>query len=423
MDTSLQKRLTNKRWIILVASCLINLCIGSLYAWSVFSTPLAEKLNSITVIQGTGITAASLAIVFTVANAVGPVTMISGGYINDKLGPKWVIFVGGLLFGIGFFSCGFAKGIPTLLLCYGLGCGLGMGMVYGCTVSNSVKFFPDMRGLVGGITTATYGLSSVVIPPIANRLITKMGISTTFKAMGVLFVVVICACGMLIEACPEGFQPVNEKKKKKETVTAVSINKREMNWKEMMRVPEFYVMLLILVCGAFSGLMITSQASPMAQKMAGMSVSMAATAVSVLALFNASGRVIAGFLSDKIGRINVLRVAFVLEIVGLLLLINVREGKSLMFLVSVSIMGICFGSLMGVYPGFTADQFGTKNSSVNYGIMFIGFALAGILGPTIASKIVSAYGSYTIAFYVAGAFALIGIAMTIVFQKITKIKK
>lgn len=138
--------LTKKRWIILVASCLINLCIGSLYAWSVFATPMAEYLTMIT-----GNEVKGLAIIFTIANSVGPVTMISGGAINDKLGPKWVIFIGGLLFGGGMILSGFATSIGMLTMTYGLGVGLGVGMVYGCTVSNSVKFFPDRKGLIGGM--------------------------------------------------------------------------------------------------------------------------------------------------------------------------------------------------------------------------------------------------------------------------------
>lgn len=169
--------LDQRRWLVLIASCLINLCIGSLYAWSVFASPMAEKLNTLS--GSNNFTSASLAIVFTVANSVGPITMISGGYINDKLGPKWVVFFGGLLFGGGMLASGFATGIPMLIITYGLGCGLGMGLAYGCTINNSVKFFPDKRGLIGGIATATYGLSSVLIPPVANALMNAVGLILT----------------------------------------------------------------------------------------------------------------------------------------------------------------------------------------------------------------------------------------------------
>ncbi|MGN0324293.1 MAG: OFA family MFS transporter [Oliverpabstia sp.] len=415
MEHTIQKKLTKKRWLILAASCLINLCIGSLYAWSVFAGPLAERIN---VLTGSSLTAANLAIIFTVANAVGPITMISGGTINDKLGPKWVIFAGGLLFGLGLLACGFAGSVSFLIVAYGLGCGLGMGMVYGCTISNSVKFFPDKRGLIGGIATATYGLSSVLVPPVANALIGKTGVSSTMKILGAVFTVIICVGAFFIEKCPADFTPEGWKPKTVQQASSKTVP--DKTWKEMITDPIFYVMILMLMCGAFSGLMVTSQASPMAQQLAGMSVGLAATAVSVLALFNAAGRVAAGFLSDRFGRVRVLQAAFVLEIVGLLLLLNVREGNYAVFFVGISVMGICFGSLMGVYPGFTADQFGTKNSSVNYGIMFIGFAVAGILGPTIVSKIVSAYGIYTKAFYVASGLAAAGIILSGIYQKLNK---
>ena len=142
MNRERQIKLTKKRWLVLIASCLINLCIGSLYAWSVFAVPVAEHIGSVT---GVHLNASDLAIVFTVANSVGPVTLISGGFINDRLGPKWVIFAGGILFGAGMILSGMASRIPMLMIGYCLGCGLAMGLVYGCTISNSVKLEVERR--------------------------------------------------------------------------------------------------------------------------------------------------------------------------------------------------------------------------------------------------------------------------------------
>lgn len=169
-----------RRWIVLVASCLVNLCIGSLYAWSVFASPMAAHLTAIN-----GFDVGSLAVVFSVANAVGPITMISGGAVNDRLGPRWVILAGGLLFGGGMIGAGFSTSVAMLVGFYGLGCGLGMGLVYGAVVSNAVKFFPDKKGLVGGIVTAFYGISSVLVPLIANALIAALDVTAAFKALGV----------------------------------------------------------------------------------------------------------------------------------------------------------------------------------------------------------------------------------------------
>lgn len=406
--------LTKKRWIILIASCFINLCIGSIYAWSVFAAPMAEYLSSVT---GLTLTPGSLAIAFTITNSVGPITMITGGRINDKFGPKKVIFVGGLLFGGGMILSGFAQSVGFLVLTYGIITGLGTGMVYGCTISNSVKFFPDKRGLVGGITTAAYGLSSVIIPPIANALITKTGVTAAFKIIGIGFLIIVCVSSFFIDKCPAGFVPEGWTPS---TSNVSTTNKNDKDWKGMLTSPIFYVMIILLMCGAFYGLMCTSQASPLAQKMIGMSAAAATTVVSVLALFNTAGRIVAGYISDKIGRINTLASAFVLSIVGLALLYVSGEGDVVTFYIGISIIGLCFGSLMGVFPGFTADQFGVKNNSVNYGIMFIGFAVAGYFGPTIMNNVYNADGSYQRAFIIAGALGIAGLVMSFVYRIVKK---
>ena len=406
--------LTKKRWIILIASCFINLCIGSIYAWSVFSAPMAEYINSIT---GLSLTPGSLAIAFTITNSVGPITMITGGRINDKFGPKKVIFVGGLLFGGGMILSGFARSVGFLVLTYGIITGLGTGMVYGCTISNSVKFFPDKRGLVGGITTAAYGLSSVIIPPIANALITKTGVTTAFKIIGAGFLIIVCVSSFFIDKCPTDFIPKGWTPK---TSSATASGKNNKDWKGMLASPIFYVMIILLMCGAFYGLMCTSQASPVAQKMIGMSAAAATTVVSVLALFNTAGRIVAGYISDKIGRINTLSATFVISIVGLAFLYFSGEGDVTTFYIGISIISLCFGSLMGVFPGFTADQFGVKNNSVNYGIMFIGFAVAGYFGPTIMNNVYNADGSYQRAFIIAGALGIAGLIMPFVYRIVKK---
>ncbi len=409
-------KLTKKRWLILAASCFINLCIGSLYAWSVFSMPVAEYLNKA---NGTTLTAADLAVVFTLANSVGPITLISGGFINDKLGPKWVILAGGILFGAGMFLSGMANKVSTLIIGYGLGCGLGMGLVYGCTISNSVKFFPDKRGLAGGIATASYGISSVLIPPIANSLIQSIGILSAFKILGVAFIIIICPGAFLIEKCPDGFVPSGYKNKVINR-TGNSDVTPDKNWKEMMKDPIFYVMILMLTCGALFGLMTISQVSPIAQNMIGMSMAQGTAAVSILALFNAAGRVAAGYVSDIIGRINTLVIMLLLAIIGLFLLYSANQQDIVKFYIGISVVGLCFGSFMGVFPGFTADQFGQKNNSVNYGIMFIGFALAGYAGPTMMSNVQRNTGSYNMAFVIAICLALVGIMLSVIYRFMNK---
>lgn len=398
--------LTKRRWLILAASCLINLCIGSLYAWSVFAQPMAEHLSALT---GTEIN--NLAIVFTVANSVGPVSMISGGAVNDRLGPRRVILLGGAIFGLGMVLSGFASSVTMLLITYGLGVGLGMSFVYGCTVSNTVKFFPDKRGLVGGLTTASYGVSSILIPPVANALNQTFGVTSSFKILGIATAAIVLLLSIFVSRCPIGFLPDGWVPPAAETEKT----RPEKNWREMLSDPIFYSMILMLCCGAFSGMMIISQASPVAQKMIGMSVSSAATAVSVLALFNTAGRLLAGVLSDRISSIMTMRVFFVVSVVGAGLLAFSGFGNVGRFYLGISAIGLGFGAIMGVFPGFTAAQFGAKNNSVNYGIMFIGFAAAGYFGPTIMTAVYSSQGGYKGAFLISGLLAIVGLLLTVLY--------
>jgi MFS family permease len=400
----------SKRWVVLFASCLINLCIGSLYAWSVFAAPMAKHL---------GTDPGSLAIVFIICNAVGPITMISGGRINDLLGPRWVIFVGGIMYGAGFLVSSISNSITMLGVGYGLGVGLGMGMIYGCTINNSIKFFPDKRGLIGGIATATFGFSSVIIPPIVNALIAKVGVLSTFRYIGIVFLIIICGCAFLIEKCPDGYMPENMKQNIAKAGTAGKVDNNK-TWSQMLKDPMFYLMFFMLICGAFYGLMVISQASPIAQNLIKITPAAAAVCVSTLALFNVAGRVCAGLLSDLLGRVNTLLGMLVVGIIGLFVLTTCGEGDLTKFMVGVSLIGVSFGSFMGVFPGFTADQFGGKNNSVNYGIMFIAFALAGVVGPMFLRNIYANTGAYNQAFFIGIGVAVAGLVLALLYKVVNK---
>lgn len=401
--------LAKKRWLVLAASCLINLCVGSLYAWSVFATPMAAHLSELA-----GSEVGGLAMVFTIANAVGPITMIAGGSLNDRLGPRNVVLAGGVLFAAGMIASGFATTKEVLMVTYGLGVGLGVGMVYGVTVSNSVKFFPDKKGLAGGLATASYGLSSVLMPPVANALMAVFGVAGAFKVLGVAMFAVIAVSATQIRRCPQGFDPSG----RAASSGAAASGRADANWRVMLRSPAFYVMICMLLCGAFSGLMVTSQASPLAQAMIGLDASQAALVVSVLALANAGGRVLAGFASDRLGAVASLRVSFVALAAAMVALFAAGDSP-VVFYLGICLVGVCFGATMGIYPGFTAQQFGARHNSVNYGIMFVGFAVAGFFGPQAMSVLKAQTGSYVPAFAVGATLAVAGLVLTLVFSRVS----
>ena len=388
-----------KRWFMLVLYGIINLCIGSLYAWSVFAGPLQEQLN-----------VRNLSMVYTVSTSLGPVTMIAGGFLQRKLNTRWILLLSGAAYGLGILLSGFATGKGSLFLTYGLIAGLAAGLAYGCTMGNSVKMFPDKRGLAGGVAAATYGGSSVIIPPVANVLIERVGVMNSLKVLGAIFLILICVCGLMVKECPEDFVPVGWASNARKTIS------EGMRWSQMMKTADFYIMLGLLLCGAVSGLMTISQASAMAQKLVGMSVSAAAIMVSMLSVFNAAGRILSGMLSDKIGRIKTLMLMLLVSLAGIFLLGISSSGRVLIFAVGIASIGFGFGAFLGVYPGFTADRFGQKHQSVNYGIMFVGFAIAGLIGPSVASRAYHSSGTYGIAFAAAAALCVVGLLLASIYD-------
>lgn len=413
---SIQERnllLTRKRWYVLWASCIANLCIGAIYAWSVFAGPMAEHLNSI---HGTAKTAADLAIVFSVANGDAFITMIAGGYLDKKIGSKRVIFIGVAVFGLGFIVSGLARNLFMLVLGFSILCGLANGFAYVCTISNSVKFFPDKKGLVGGISTASFGISSVIIPPIADVLNRNLGVTWAFIVFGAVIILLAVISSMFIINCPDDFVPAGWQAEKADALLGGAEDKTAG---EMLRTPIFYVMLGMLFVGCCLGLMMISEASSIAQSMIGMTTTTAALVVSILALFNTAGRIVAGWISDKIGRINTLSAVFVAAGISLLLMyISGGSRNAALFCVGICIIGLCYGAFMGVYPGFTSDQFGVKHSSLNYGIMFIGFSAAGFVGPMIMQYMFNSQGSYRPAFLVALGFVALGMVLSVLYRRV-----
>lgn len=404
-----------KRWSVLVASCLVNLCIGALYAWSVFASPMVEHINRIQGLAGDGaITVGSISIVFSIANMVGPITMIGGGKLVRIIGTKKVILLGGIGFGLGLILCGFATNVAMLIIGFGLCCGLSMGMAYGCTISNCVKFFLDKRGFAGGLTTASYGLSSVVVPLIASIIIEEMDVTSAFKILGIAIVLIVSVSSVFILPCPDGFVPDGYAQKQGDAVTSV----KDYTWREMLQTPIFYVMIMMLCCGAFMGMMMISQASPIAQRQIHINTTGAAVVVSVLALFNTGGRILGGVISDKIGQIKTLVILLLCSIIGLFLLSVSKEGSLVSFYAGICIIGICFGGFMGIYPGFTNERFGAKYAGINYGIMFIGFAIAGFFAPMMIGTLFIATGSYIPAYFVAMALSVLGLVLTFVYSRL-----
>lgn len=393
------------RWHTLAASAAILLCTGAIYAFSVFAGPLSKE---------TGWTMPEIMLAFTINNAIGSIPMILGGYLVDKGYVKWTISLGALLFAAGFCLSGFATSPGMLYLTYGLMAGLGQGFAYSGALSNTLRFFPDRRGLASGILTAGMGFAAVIASPIANLLIQSHDAKFAFRILGLAYIIVVLLASLFIKAVPAGYKPEGWNPPQQKQAGS-----RNINWLGMLKSPIFYAIISMFFIGSFSGLMIASQAATIGQSMFGLSAATAALYVSLYSISNSSGRFIWGTVSDKLGRSKTLTIIY--SVVALALLVLTFIPGQFGFALGIIGLGICFGGVMGVFPSMVMENYGPANQGTNYGIVFTGYSLAAFFAPRVAVQIAgSNHGNYSYAFYVAIALALIGLALNFVYVKLSK---
>lgn len=391
------------RWLVLAASVLANLCIGSAYAWSVFQKPLISLF-------GWSTTQASLA--FTLSLSLVPFAMIVAGKIQDKRGPRVVILIGGLIFGLGIFLTGFSTSILTLYLTYGVLGGVGIGVIYGCTIPNTVKWFPDKRGLSGGLIAGGFGMGSVVFGPLSAKLIANpsVGVLATFKIEGIIYCIVVVLASLFIVAPQAGHKPAGWEPPVPTVGSAPSgIN---LSAGEMLKTVQFWILWSMYTIGCVAGLMIIGHASPIAQEKIGLSPEVAAGAVAFLGLANTLGRMFWGAISDRIGRYNALILMYMVS-GGMMLFLNAASNYW-MFVIAIMGIALAFGGFMGIFPSLTADNFGTAHLGTNYGVMFIAYGLAAFVGPRLAATVKqSSGGDYSLAFLITSAMSVAGVLLAL----------
>ncbi len=395
-----------RRWQILFVACCICLCSGSMYAWSVFATPLAARLTEIT---GEVVTTGMLAATFSLANGLSPIPMILGGFVNDRIGPRWLIASGGLLIGLGYIAGGLAQTPMQLILGFGLSFGIGLGFVYGAVIGTVMKFFPDRRGLVGGLVTGIYGLSSVILSPVAHALIDSYGVHWAMIFVGAVFALVIVSGAMLMQKCPDDFLRNFGR-------STQSSPDKSLDWRAMLSTKRFYQMIAMLVCGVIPAMMFIPFCFALAKDLAGLSSVSASIAVSVLALSNVGGRFVAGAASDRFGRVATLSGAMLVTVWSFIGLSFATPELTVLFWVAVVGVGLAFGAFMAIYPGFTSEEFGSRHNSVNYGIMFSGFAIAGFAGPGLLHAMQNADISLSGIFLTASALCCLGLVFAWLFE-------
>jgi OFA family oxalate/formate antiporter-like MFS transporter len=376
------ERLPN-RWGIAVAAVCMQICLGAVYGWSVFKKPLmsAEHWKE-TPVQ----------FVFSLAILMLGVGTIIGGLWLDKAGPRRVAATAGVIYGLGYLVSSFAAShhsLNGLYLGYGILGGIGMGMGYICPVATLVKWFPDRRGLMTGIAVCGYGFGAVVMSPVAAWEIIKYGVATTFSTLGVVYLIVVVAAAQFYANPPQGWRPAGWEPR---TAVAKSASTIDFTVGHALASWQFYLLFLLLFLNVSAGIMIISQASPMAQEMAGMTVLNAAGVVGLIAIFNGVGRVFWAFVSDYLGRAQVYFLLFLIQAVVFFLLPRIHYA--FLFTICFAVIGLCYGGGFGTMPSFTADFFGAKFMGGIYGIILLAWGLAAVPSPLMIASIHQSVGRY-----------------------------
>ncbi len=393
------------RWWRVVGALLMNLSLGSLYAWSIFVAPLEKEF---------GWNRAQTSWIFTIAVFVFGMSFVIAGRLQDKLGPFKVSVIGSIGLSLGFILASFTSSLGMLFLTFGGVMGFGNGFGYATPIPVLSKWFPDRRGLAVGLAVAGYGGGSAILglPFVGPAMLTAWGWRGTFLALGIIFFVATIIGAFLLQNPPAGWKP--EGWTPPPATAKVAATTYDYPPSEMVRTPQFPLMWIGYCLGASAGLMTISQLVPFARSI-GLPAAAAASALIVGALGNASGRIFSGWLSDAIGRLQTLRLMILVSAIGVVVLAALSE-VALVYVI-LFVVYYCYGTLLSVFPSTTADFFGTKNLGINYGWVFTAWGVAGIVGPAIGGYMFKAYHNYSAAFVAAGVLALISLVCMVIAKK------
>jgi MFS transporter, OFA family, oxalate/formate antiporter len=381
------------RWLVVVGALLIQVSLGAIYIYSVFKPALKAAFPAWS--------ATDLALPSQLVLAFFALSMIFFGRIQDKIGPRVVATLGGIVLGAGLIVARFATGLPTFVLGFSILGGIGIGAAYVCPIATCVKWFPDKRGLITGMAVAGFGAGGLVFTPIAKSLIKSQGVMSTFLYLGLIFLVAVIIGAQFMKNPPAGWKPKGWTPPAPAPGAAAA--RVDYTWQQMLATPQFWLLWLTYFAGCTAGLMVimnttnvwlsfplleVARANRVCPKATfdGI-VSAGATAVIVVAILNATGRIAWGRISDSIGRKSTLMIMFVAAGVAMLAL-NWMSTYPL-FLVGVGAVGFTFGGFLALFPAVTADYFGTKNVGANYGWMFSAYGAGGLFGPWLAPKLMS----------------------------------
>jgi OFA family oxalate/formate antiporter-like MFS transporter len=393
--------LDRKRWLVIAAGILADVCMGAGYAFSVFKKDLIDVLHC---------TPQQVTLAYSLSFAFLPVGMLIGGAISRRISPRAAVVIGGAIFAGGVIAAGFVRSVALLCVTYGFMVAVGNGIVYATVIAVAVRWFPDRKGMASGAVVAALGAGTLVIARVGQSLVTDMGVQNALKLLGVAFLAAALIASRLIIDPPKGYAPSGWNPPSQENGTRGG---NDVTWREMLTKPAFWVLFAVYVCGAAPGLLLISEAKEVAINLTRLGEVAAASMVGVLGgVANATGRLGWGAVSDRIGRLNALTAMLVITGLAMLAMPHIASASHGLWL-GYALVGLCYGGTLGTFPSVCADRFGSRNIEVNYALLFVAFGLAGILGPWFGAELKAVTGGYTGGFIFSAALAGVGLLLSL----------
>lgn len=407
------------RGFVVLGAILIQLALGAIYAWSVFTPTLKAE----------GWSSENTQWVFAVGLASFALFMVIAGKKLNTWGPRTLAWTGGIILGIGYLLAGIIGGTSfiALLILIGLVGGAGIGFAYVVPIAVGMRWFPDKKGMITGLAVAGFGFGAMLWVKLAGswgHLIENAGLSTTFMIYGVAFAAMVIIGGLWMRFPPVGWKP-DGFEEKQSSANVKTTDEKDFTSAEMLRKPQFYLIFLTFVFSAGAGLMSIGlmKLYPMQALMeSGLSETaasaIAGTAMAVFfSLANGVGRIVWGILSDKIGR--KLSIILMTAIQGVtVILFTYMAGTEVLLYLGATLIGFNFGGNFALFPTITADTFGAKNVGQNYPFIFLAYGVGGIFGPILGGKM-GDLNNFALAFTISGIAVLIG-TLLILFVKSPK---
>jgi OFA family oxalate/formate antiporter-like MFS transporter len=406
--------ISTNRWTVATAGTVVMLTIGCIYSWAIFTQPLL-------VAYGWDLRTTTWA--YSIANfSLAAVGAVIGGFWQDKAGPRKVAMVGVALWGCGNVLAGLgtpAGGALWLYLTYGIIGGIGAGMAYITPLAMVTKWFPDRKGLAGGLVAGGFGLGAFAY----NQLVPRLGgfhaaavhaggfiaakaaataagqpfnpaalsslqtftaadsgaVMRVFIVSGLVFLVVGLLAASLFRNPPPGHGAVR--------AAAVGYSPSQV-----IATPQFYLLWLQLFVNVIGGITIISNAVFILSDLTKLSAAAIAPLFGLVSVFNAIGRFFWGAISDRIGCNKTFALMFFVQAVTLFLLSHVTDLR--LALAAVSMILLCCGGGFGTMPSFNAHYFGTRYMGLNYGLILSAWGFAGLVGPIVIARAKDVTGSF-----------------------------